>query len=54
MVDDAVGAGEAAADGMLLTVSYTGTLEGTGAEFDSAKVLVCPFVFFFVFLPHMR
>ena len=38
VVDDAVGAGEAAADGMLLTVSYTGTLEGTGAEFDSAKV----------------
>ncbi len=79
VVDDAVGAGEAAADGMLLTVSYRGTLEGTGAEFDSAKVrhgwhacrghVMCfigsanpppppsplgPFVFFSVFLPHMR
>ena len=38
VVDDVVGAGEVAADGMLLTVSYTGTLEDTGAEFDSAKV----------------
>ena len=36
--DDVVGSGEAAAEGMLLTVDYRGTLDSTGAQFDASKV----------------